>query len=248
LGRSGGFLLVSSTPNYDGEYLANLFDRMGPTYDIVNVVTSFGFCNIWRRQCVAGACVLPGSAVADLMAGSGECWPYVLSRIGPSGKIHSVDFSNVMSDRQRKRRTKHGLSQVEVRHENALAMALPDASMDAVISAFGLKTFNEPQWQALSVEIGRILKPGGSLSLLEISMPRAGAFQWAFEFYIERLIPILGRMFLGEIDCYRMLGVYTKAFGSCERVLGPFREAGLIVEMRSHFYGCATSVVGTKPM
>lgn len=108
---------MSTAPNYDSEYLANLFDRMGPTYDIVNVVTSFGFCNVWRRQCVAGARLGLGAEVADLMAGSGECWPYLLPKIGPEGKIHSVDFSNVMSDRQRKRQAKHGLPQVEVRHE-----------------------------------------------------------------------------------------------------------------------------------
>jgi len=31
------------TPNYDEKYVARLFDQMGPSYDVVNLITSFGF-------------------------------------------------------------------------------------------------------------------------------------------------------------------------------------------------------------
>jgi demethylmenaquinone methyltransferase/2-methoxy-6-polyprenyl-1,4-benzoquinol methylase len=235
-------------PNYEEEYLSRLFDRMGPTYDFVNVISSFGFCNIWRRRCVKNASLEKGAIVADLMAGSGECWRYVTRVIGPTGRIISVDFSPVMCERQGRRVKRSSNTAIEVRRENALAMSLPDSSIDVVVSAFGLKTFNPPQWTALAHEVHRILRPGGQFSFLEISLPDPGLFRTLYLAYIGTIIPFVGRLFLGEIDCYRMLGVYTLAFGDCRRVIGPFADAGLEVHLQNHFFGCATSIKGMKPM
>jgi demethylmenaquinone methyltransferase/2-methoxy-6-polyprenyl-1,4-benzoquinol methylase len=66
-------------------------------------------------------------------------------------------------------------------------------------------------------------------------------------FYIGRCIPLVGKICLGGIDSYRMLAVYTTAFGSCRRVIHFFEQAGFTVQLRSHFFGCATSLRLTKP-
>jgi hypothetical protein len=52
---------------------------------------------------------------------------------------------------------------------------------------------------------------------------------------------------LGDIECYRMLGVYTAKFGSCHRAAKFFTGAGLPVAVHSHLFGCATSLIGAKP-
>jgi len=49
-----------------------------------------------------------------------------------------------------------------------------------------------------------------------------------------------------DIECYKMLGVYTEAFGSCLRVIEYFQNAGFDVTSKSHFFGCATSIILTK--
>jgi demethylmenaquinone methyltransferase/2-methoxy-6-polyprenyl-1,4-benzoquinol methylase len=66
-------------------------------------------------------------------------------------------------------------------------------------------------------------------------------------FYLKRLIPIVGRVMLGNPDCYRMLGVYTQAFGNATYFAGCLREAGLHVVPVSYFFGCATGAKGIKP-
>ena len=72
-------------------------------------------------------------------------------------------------------------------------------------------------------------------------------FREIYKWYICRFIPIIGRFCLGDIECYRMLGVYTMAFGSCESAASVFRAEGFEVDVAKHFYGCATSLIGRKP-
>lgn len=138
---------------------------MGPTYGLMNLLSSFGFSELWRRQCVKNAGVRAGARVCDMMSGSGQCWRYVIHR---GGSLVSIDFSPAMSERQRAR-NQEGRMGVDVRRENALGTSLDDDSIDYVVSAFGLKTLTRDGLARFALEIRRILKPGGRFSLLEIS-------------------------------------------------------------------------------
>lgn len=232
-------------PNYDEKYVADLFDKMGPSYDIMNLVSSFGFSEIWRAQCVNNLKIHEGATVADLMSGSGECWIYLKRHIRPNGKIISVDISPVMCDRQKKRLRCAGAS-VDIHCETALDMKLPDSSVDFVISAFGLKTFNSEQLNKLAFETFRILRPGGSCSFIEISVPKSQPLRFLYDFYISTIIPFIGKVCLGGIDCYQMLGIYTAAFGSCDKIASKFENVGFDVTVKKHFFGCASSLVLRK--
>ena len=58
------------------------------------------------------------------------------------------------------------------------------------------------------------------------------------------VIPIVGLLFLGNPRCYSMLGVYTQAFQNCQKMAESLRRAGLEVEYRELFFGCAAVLVG----
>ena len=135
---------------------------------------------------------------------------------------------------------------MEVREENALRTELADGSMDGVIVSFGLKTLRTADVERLALEIHRLLKPGGRFSLIEISDARGWWLGPVYRWYLRSVIPLLGRLFMGDMDCYRMLSTYMTAFGSCEPLLPVFARSGLRVELRRHFFGCATSLVGRK--
>jgi demethylmenaquinone methyltransferase/2-methoxy-6-polyprenyl-1,4-benzoquinol methylase len=151
-----------------------------------------------------------------------------------------------MVARQKRRRGRSN-RRVEILHENALRTSLSDSSVDCVFSAFGLKTLTEQALRKFVQELHRILKPGGRFSLLEISTADGWILAPAFRWYVKCVIPWIGKVCLGDIECYRMLGAYTAAFESCHRVLPILTERGFQVSVRSHFYGCATSLVGEKP-
>ncbi len=217
---------------------------MGKSYDVMNLLSSFGFSEFWRWQCVSAFALAPGARVCDMMAGTGECWRYITWQ--KPAAILSVDFSSFMIQRQTLRRKPRGVP-VSVLRENALATSIPSTSIDLVVSAFGLKTLGPEGVARFAREIRRILKPGGRYSLLEISAARDWWLGSLYRWYIDTVIPQIGRLCLGDIECYRTLGVYTKAFDSCANVVEAFRAAGLEASLEKHFFGCATSLVGRRP-
>ncbi len=228
-------------PHHDDVFVRELFDKMGPTYGITNVVTSFGFSEWWRYACVNQVSIEAGETVCDMMAGSGECWRYLPKQ----SVVLSIDFSSFMVEKQHERNEKRG-QPVDVRCESALATSIESQSVDVVVSAFGLKTLSRDATRDFAQEISRILKPGGKFSLIEISVPQSSFLKVPYEWYLRKVIPLFGKFCLSDIECYRMLGIYTREFESCARVLPYFCEAGLDVTFSNHFFGCATSLSGTK--
>ena len=232
---------------YEPKFVQQLFDEMSATYGLVNLFSSFGFCRRWRRQCIKQAGIPVGSSVVDLMTGMGELCPGLAVRIGPLGKVIAVDNSSVMCEKARQYQDGKLACTVDVLEADALRSDLPDNSADIVISSFGLKTFSNDQIKMLANEVRRILKPNGQFSFVEISVPPSRLLRTPYLFYLKKLIPIVGRLFLGNPNNYRMLGVYTLAFNDCRSALLAFRDAGLETQWRSFFFGCATGLVGRKP-
>ena len=111
--------------------------------------------------------------------------------------------------------------------EDVLTWNPPPAFADAVVSSFGLKTFDREQQRRLAHTVARLLKPGGTYSFVEISVPPFLPLRAAYMFYLKWLIPLIGRLLLGNPDSYRMLGAYTQAFDNATHFAGCLREAGL---------------------
>lgn len=230
---------------YNPLYVKALFDEMSGTYGLVNLISSFGFSYWWRKQCVEQANLTTGITVYDWMSGMGECWDGILSKVGAEGQVTALDLSTSMCQIAR---TRSGYEQVTVLEGDALATGLPNGSADAVIANFGLKTFSSEQLQQLAQEMWRVLRGNGRFSLLEISVPTNPLLQALFLFYLNRLIPLIGQLFLGNPDNYRMLGIYTQAFKDCTAFKEMLEETGFEVTYHRHFFGCATSVSGHKPI
>jgi demethylmenaquinone methyltransferase/2-methoxy-6-polyprenyl-1,4-benzoquinol methylase len=213
----------------------------------VNLVSSLGFCRRWRRQCVRAIPIRRGDRILDLMTGMGEIIPDAARRTGEEGEITAIDFSARMCREARRHTDDRVPCSVRVIEADVLAIELPPGSVDAVLSTFGLKTLSVAQLRILARRVSDVLATGGRLSLLEISVPRSRWLRIPYLFYLRRVIPLIGAMFLGNPENYRWLGVYTEAFGDCSDACRAFSEAGLEVEMASYFFGCATGIVGRKP-
>lgn len=231
---------------YSPTFVQGMFDEMAATYGWVNLISSFGFTRRWREQCIALVALRPGMEVGDWMSGMGETWHILLRSIQAKGTIVAVDLSPVMVSRARQQPVYQRHGNITVREEDILSNMLPDASMDCVISTFGLKTFSLGQQQRLANEVARVLRPGGQFSFLEISVPPARWLRAPYLFYLHHVIPWIGALFLGNPDNYRMLGIYTERFGNCAPFASMLAVAGLQVQTHRHFFGCATSVSGRK--
>jgi demethylmenaquinone methyltransferase/2-methoxy-6-polyprenyl-1,4-benzoquinol methylase len=234
---------VQTQPGYDSGAIRTLFDEMAATYGIVNFVASFGFAARWRHQLVEGLPLSNASHVVDLMSGMSELCRSVAPHVAPTVHVTAIDISREMIRRARK----DWPFRVEIHLQDVLTWECEPASADAVISSFGLKTLDRAQQAQLAQQVAHLLRPGGVFSFVEISVPPARILQLPYLFYLNRVIPWIGRLFLGNPANYRLLGVYTQAFGACRHFAECLRQQGLEVSEVSYFFGCATGVRGMRP-
>lgn len=231
---------------YESKFVEDLFDNMSDSYERMNYITSFGFSARWRRQCVEQLNIKDGAVVVDLMTGMGECWKYILKKENNIKKLVALDLSSGMIKRAIQNKSNYDEQHVEIRHENVFGNGIKSESVEYVISGFGLKTFNENQLKKLAVEIDRLLKRNGEFSLVDVSVPRSKVLKAGYLFYLKKIIPMLGKLLLGNPETYRMLGVYTEKFQNSRIVLEIFKEQGFEVQYVSYFFGCASGITGKK--
>lgn len=245
---------------YDPDYVADLFDRCAGNYRWWAAVASFGFVWLWRRQCVAR---LPGQMalarhkgayvnrrtpeVVDMMAGTGEVWPHLL-KLFPDARIRALDISRRMHDHAVAEL--HGPYAHRIQHLQAdvLDHELLPGSADVVISTFGLKTLSAEGQARFAKQVAHVLREGGCFSLIEASDPKSWILRPLYRLYMDRVLPVIERLFLRGAQDFSMIGTYTKDFGDCSHFAECLRAEGLFVSERAHVFGCATSVAGFKPL
>ena len=104
----------------------------------------------------------PGQTILELTSGPGETGFLVAERIGPDGRLISSDLNPGMVAAARRGAEARGLTNVEFRVIDAANIDLPDASVDGVLSRFGLMLV--PERDAAFAESRRVVRDGGRLS------------------------------------------------------------------------------------
>jgi demethylmenaquinone methyltransferase/2-methoxy-6-polyprenyl-1,4-benzoquinol methylase len=181
------------------------------------------------------------------MAGTGEVWPHLFACHPNVGEITAVDISSGMHKLAIERLHKERSHRITFVEDDVLASELPPGSADFILSTFGLKTFNPEQLRRLAGLTARLLRPGGRFSFIEASDPKGWLLRPLYLFYLKGVLPMVERLFLRGAQDFAMIGTYCTNFGDAQDFAAMLRDAGLTVEFRRHFFGCATSVVGSRP-
>lgn len=219
---------------------------MSGSYERMNYITSFGFSIRWRKQFLEKLTKSDEQLqVIDLLSGLGENWT-LLKKQFPNAHFHALDFSPRMVMQSERKAEKVFGGKLNISCENVLESQLKSDYFNVVSCAFGLKTFNDKQLIFLAKEIKRILKTNGRFSFIEISVPGNKILLFFYRFYLKRIVPVLGKLFLGNPEDYKMLWVYTEQFTDSKRVVDIFESQGLKVSYERYFFGCATGFSGTK--
>lgn len=234
---------------YAPAFVKGVFDRCSGRYIAFSYACSLGFTERWRRQCVA-AMPEPGAAAPtgyDLMAGTGEVWPHLLERFPAIGRIVAVDISSGMHRLAMERLHAHRAHHIDFIEDDVLASDLKDESADFIVSTFGLKTFDAGQHARLAALVARVLKPGGSFSMIEASDPKGWWLRPLYLLHLLIVLPLVERLFLRGARDFAMIGTYSMNFGDAAGMADLLRAQGLEVSFRRYFFGCATGVAGRKP-
>ncbi len=182
------------------------------------------------------------------MAGTGEVWPHLFRQRPNISTITAVDISEGMHMHAINRLHKMRTDKIKFIEADILELDVPENSADFVIATFGLKTFNKIQQQKFSKALHKMLKPGGVFSLIEASEPKGWLFHPLYMFYLVRILPLVERLFLKGAQDFSMFHVYAKNFGDCSVVYESLKDLGLDVSYQKYFFGCASGVVGRKPL
>jgi demethylmenaquinone methyltransferase / 2-methoxy-6-polyprenyl-1,4-benzoquinol methylase len=232
-------VLLPSTEAKAG-YVQSLFNRIAPTYDLLNDCISFGTHRLWKRKACNALQLQAGQRVADICTGTGHLLHYLAKDVGPSGEAIGIDFSEGMLEVARRNLSK--TPQVSLMQGDAMALPLPSETLDGAIMAFGLRNLQTPE-RGIQ-EMARILKPQGKAVCLDTHPnPKLPGF-W---FYFRYIMPRIGQIISQDPTAYQYLQASTQAFLNPVALRKLFEEAGFQkVEVHELFGGTATLIVATK--
>jgi demethylmenaquinone methyltransferase / 2-methoxy-6-polyprenyl-1,4-benzoquinol methylase len=180
----------------------SMFDRIAPRYDLLNRVLSAGTDVRWRRAAV-DFLGLPGPLrVLDLCTGTADLLIEAVGR-HPSSQGIGLDLSRPMLQRGARKLGDRALaSRTLLCQGDAEALPFASAWFDAALVAFGIR--NVGGKGAALAEVGRVLRPGGRLVVLEFSMPR-GPLGVLYRLYFGHVLPRVGAVVSGDPGAYRYL-------------------------------------------
>jgi demethylmenaquinone methyltransferase / 2-methoxy-6-polyprenyl-1,4-benzoquinol methylase len=210
----------TETERQAAAWVRGMFDRIAPRYDLLNHLLSMNIDRYWRSRTVARVAKIlgqPGARVVDVCCGTGDLTVALQSR-GPSAKVFGSDFSHrMLTAAQRK-------CQSALLEADALQLPIADASLDLVTIAFGFR--NLANYRAGLAELKRILKPSGTLAILEFSTPPNAALAGMYQFYSRAILPKIGGMISGSQDAYTYLPESVRNFPDAEGLANQMRDAG----------------------
>jgi demethylmenaquinone methyltransferase/2-methoxy-6-polyprenyl-1,4-benzoquinol methylase len=213
-----------STAQEASRWVRAMFGRIAPRYDLANHVLSLNLDRLWRARAVQRVRQVleqPGARVLDLCCGTGDLL-IALQAKSPSPVMGS-DFCHPMLTAAHHKLARRGWKS-PLFEADALALPLPDRSLDLISVAFGFRNLSD--YRAGLIEMHRVLKPSGIAAILEFSQPGNTAFGRMYGFYSRRVLPLIGGALSGSRDAYHYLPDSIEKFPSPAELVVFMRDAG----------------------
>jgi len=205
-----------------------MFDAIAPRYDLVNRLMTFRLDVRWRRLAVRSLDLQPGSLVADLASGTGDLC-VELARQGLRPISIDLSFGMLLADRS-------GAPRLQA---DILQLPVPDGSLDGVTCGFALR--NLVELGAFFDELGRAVRPGGRIALLDVATPPNAVIRWGHGVYFGKVVPRIGGL-LSDPAAYRYLPKSVAYLPSPAEMLERLRQSGFTTVQRRLLSGGVTQL------
>lgn len=145
-----------------GKGARDTYQRIARWYDLVDLPFEYGRYRAIRPSLFAGL----SGRILDAGVGTGRNMPFY----PPGSTVVGIDVSPAMIGRAECRRAKSP-AEVRLAEMDVRSLDIADDSFDAVVASFLFCTLPEEDQARALGELGRVLKPGGTLRLLEYTRP-----------------------------------------------------------------------------
>ena len=182
--------------------------------------------------------------ILDIATGTGDL-VIALAKIKTS-KIIGLDISPGMLEIGKKKVITHNLThRIDMRLGDSEMLRYSDEYFDAVTVAFGVRNFENLD-EGLS-EILRVLKPNGTLVILETAVPKNSLLKALYNLYTQNVMPLLGKLFSKDKSAYQYLSDSAASFPYGEAFNNILRKNGFIsVEDKPQTLGIASIYFAKK--
>ena len=225
--------------------VTEMFDGISTEYDALNRKISLGIDVKWRKRVVDLLIPKKPDRILDIATGTGDLALALTAT--KASRIVGLDISaGMLSVGKNKVKLENLENTIEMVIGDSEALTYDDNSFDAVTVAFGVRNFENLEL-GLS-ELFRVLKPGGTLVILETAVPSRFPFKQGYKFHTQVIIPLMGKLFTRDQAAYKYLSDSAAVFPHGKQFNNILEKMGFIeVEDSPQTLGVASIYCATKP-
>jgi demethylmenaquinone methyltransferase/2-methoxy-6-polyprenyl-1,4-benzoquinol methylase len=178
----------------------SVFDRVYKNYDLMNDIMSFGVHRFWKKNLVTWMNPQQGNKIVDVASGTGDLAKIISKKNNNQNNIHCIEPNQGMLKTGEKKL--NYLENIKWHLCSAEKLPFKDDVFDFYTISYGMRNVTDIN-QSLK-EAYRVLKPGGRFLCLEFSKVENEILNSFYQNY-SKLIPIFGKMVVGNSDPYEYL-------------------------------------------
>ena len=227
------------------EGVRKMFDNIAPEYDRLNHILSLNIDKRWRTKAV---CELADEQrplkVLDVACGTGDFTIEIARKLTAGSMLTGVDISEGMIAVGLEKIAESG---IEASMHVADCEALPyhENTFDRISVGFGVRNFEHLELGLR--EMCRVLKRGGKLVILELSVPSAAVARWFYKLYFLNILPVIGGAISGNKSAYKYLPASVMNFPGPDKFIPMMKEAGFSeVTHKAFTLGICRMYIGIK--
>lgn len=184
--------------------VAEVFQSVSGSYDVMNDLMSFGVHRLWKRQAVHLSGVKKGQSVLDVAGGTGDLSRMFHQRVGQEGNVLMTDINSAMLYEGRDKMIDAGIvSGIDYTQASAEVLPFAGNSFDCISIAFGLRNVTDKQ-KAINSMFEK-LRYGGCLIILEFSKTNLSLLSRLYDAYSLNVIPKIGKIVAKDEASYQYL-------------------------------------------
>tara|TARA_B100000900_G_scaffold251668_1_gene214455 strand:+ start:273 stop:989 length:717 start_codon:yes stop_codon:yes gene_type:complete len=224
--------------------IQQMFDSISTEYDLLNGIMTFNNHKRWKKNILNLAKKIQPKNALDLATGTAD----IAINLGaiPNCKVIGVDISEQMLNVGRKKIIKLGLATtVNLETGDAEHLNYKDDFFDLITIGFGVRNFQNLKGGLK--ESLRVLKPKGTLIILETSVPKNIVVRFFYSLFTRTYIPLMARLFSKDISAYNYLLNSAEAFPCGSEFGNILKSVGFTkIQIKPKFFGSSTIYIASK--